>query len=307
VKPQQAIRRQVLRGLALNRTPGLHFAGNFLDVSFDHVARDGARLSVDPGPWCTEIDGQADLGSLAILADLALAACIRAHLPSATRLGTVTMNLQFTGAPRTGRLKAEGVFQGFYRQGPRHYGMSSVSVMGRSGQVCYGAGTFMALDPPRGVKLHPVPLRTRHSPEPPPLAPRDLHPTERQILRRADAAIAAEGPFIGHFWGPQPHRTDAGAACALENGPHIGNRVGHAQGGILLALAAGTAAAALTPHWRLSGIAVGYIRPGEGRRLRARSRIVHHGRLMAVVRTEIFGRNRRRVLEVTSTHAALSA
>jgi len=307
VNPSQVIRSQVLRGIALNRTPGLHFAGNFLEVSFDHVARDAARLSVDPGPWCTEADGHADLGSLAILADLALAACIRAHLASATRLATVSMHLQFTGAPRTGRLKAEGVFQGFYRQGPRHYGMSRVSVQGRSGQVCYGTGTFMALDPPRGVKLHPVPLRTRRSPPPRLPAEHDLHPAERQILRHADVAIAAEGAFIDHFWGPQPHRTNAGAACVLENGPHIGNRVGHAQGGILLALAAGTAAAALTPHWRLSGIAVGYIRPGEGRKLHARSRIVHHGRLIAVVRTEIFGRNRRRVLEVTSTHAALSA
>ena len=307
MNPSQAIRRRVLRGIALNRTPGLHFAGNFLDVSFDHVARDGARLSVDPGPWCTETDGQVDFGSVAILADLALAASMRAHLASATRLATVSMSLQFTGVPPAARLKAEGVFEGFFRQGPARLGMSRVSVRSRAGQVCYGAGTFMALEPPRGVTLHPVPLRTRRSPEPR-IPPREaLHKAEREILRQADAAIAAGGPFIGRFWGPQPHRTDAGATCALENGPHIGNRVGHAQGGILLALAAGTAATALTPHWRLSGISASYLRPGEGRTLRARARIVHHGRLLAVVRTEVFGRNRRRVLEVTSTHAALSA
>lgn len=313
MRASQAVRRQVLRGIALNRTPGLHFAGNFLDVSFDHVTRDGVRLSVDPGPWCAEADGQVDLGALAILADLALAACIRAHLASATRLATVTMNLQFTGVPRAGRLRAEGRFEGFLREGAGHLGMSRVSVRGRSGQICYGTGTFMALEPPQGVTLHPVPLRTRRAPEPALPAERELHAAERAILRRADAVLAdatladGEDSFIRRFWGGQFHRAPAGAAGVLENGPHIGNRVGHAQGGILLALAAGTAAAALTPHWRLSGIAVSYIRPGEGRKLRARARVVHHGRLTAVVRTEIFGRGRRRVLEVTSTHAAISA
>ncbi len=297
----------MLRGLALSRTPGLHFAGNFLDVSFDYVARDASRLSIDPGPWCAEADGQTDLGSLAILADLALAACMRAHLGRATRLATVSMNLQFTGAPRSGRLEAVGGFEGFYRQGTGRLGMSRVTVSGKRGQVCYGSGTFMALDPPRNVTLHPVPLRTRRSAEPRPLTEKELHAGEREVLRRADAALASGTAFIGGFWGAQPNRTSAGAESMLENGLHIGNRVGHAQGGIQLALAAGTAAAALPPHWRLSGIAAWYVSPGEGAALHARSRIVHHGRLTAVVRTQITGRRRRRVLEVVTTHCAASS
>ena len=44
-----------LRSIA---TPGLHFPGNFLDVSFDRVGRTGVRLSLDPGPWCADAGGR---------------------------------------------------------------------------------------------------------------------------------------------------------------------------------------------------------------------------------------------------------
>ena len=233
----------MLRGIALNRQPGFHFPGNFLDISFDQVGRDASHLSVGPGPWCADADGQVDLGSLAILADLALAACMRAHLGRATRLATVSMNLQFIGAPRTGRLAATGRFQGFIRHGAGRLGMSRVSVEGKAGLLCFGSGTFIALDPPRDVTLHPVPLRTHESPEPRRLMEKDLGKKETEILRRADAALAADGAFIERFWGYRPHRSKSGAECTLQSGLHIGNRVGHAQGGILLAVAAATAGA----------------------------------------------------------------
>ena len=290
----------MLRGIALNRQPGFHFPGNFLDVSFDHVARDASRLSVAPGPWCTGADGQTDFGSLAILADLALAACMRAHLGRATRLATVSMHLQFTGAPRVGRLAAEGVFQSFLHGASGKLGMSRVTVDGKAGQVCYGTGTFMALAPPKHMTLHPVPLRNRKSPEPPRLNEGDFELEEQKILGRADAALASRGVFIDDFWGIRP-RDGTGV---LENGLHVGNRVGHAQGGILLALAAVTAGTALPPHWRLSGISAWYISPGEGKALRAHSEVIHQGRLTAVVRTRITGKGRRRVLEVVTTHCA---
>jgi hypothetical protein len=89
------IRRRVLRGIALNRTPGFHFPGNFLDVSFDKVGRKGVRLSIAPGPWSADASGQTDLGALAILADLALGASIRAQLSRETRVATVSLSLHF--------------------------------------------------------------------------------------------------------------------------------------------------------------------------------------------------------------------
>jgi len=289
------IRSRVLRGIALNRAPGLHFPGGFLGVLFDRVDGAGARLSLDPGPWCRDAGGETDLAALSVLGDLALGASIRAQLSAETRLATVSLSLQFTGARRSGRLRAAGAFQGFFHGGTGKLGMSRVSVTGAAGQVCYGTGTFMALRPPRHVTLHPVPFRRRSSPEPRRLQEEELDAGERDILRRADAALAAGGNFIGHFWG-DAHR--------LKNGLHVGNRVGHAQGGILIAMAAKSAAARLPEGWRLSGITALYVSPGEGPTLRARSSVIHQGRLTAVVRTQVSGRDRRRVLEVVTTHCA---
>jgi acyl-coenzyme A thioesterase PaaI-like protein len=293
-----SIRRRVLRGIALNRTPGLHFPGNFLDVAFDRVSRKGARLSIAPGPWSADESGQTDLGALAILADLALGASIRAHLSRETRVATVSLSLQFTGAPRLGRLRASGEFQGFFEGGAGRLGLSRVAVAGSAGQVCYGTGSFMALPPPKGVTLHPVPFRRRNSPEPRLPGEGTLRPQEAGILARADAALAAGGTFIANFWG---------SGSRFENGLHAGNRVGHAQGGILIAMAARHAAAQLRGGWLLSGVSALYISPGEGRTLRAGSTVIHQGGRTAVVRTQITGKNRRRVLEVVSTHSASEA
>ena len=293
---QETIRRRVLRGIALNRQPGLHFPGAFLGVLFDQVNRAGARLSLDAGPWCRDAGGDTDLAALMVLADLALGASIRAQLTPERRLATVSLGLQFTGAPRKGRLRAEGEFQGFLAGAAGKLGMSRVAVHSGSGLICYGTGTFMALQPPKDVTLHPVPFRTRQSREPSSLDEEDLETDEKNILRRADAALAARGNFIEAFWG---------GANELQNGLHVGNRVGHAQGGILISMAAKSAAARLSRAWRLSGITALYVSPGEGRLLRASSKVVHLGRLTAVVRTQITGKGRRRVLEVVTTHAAV--
>lgn len=290
---RERIRRRVLRGLALNRTPGLHFPGNFLDVSFDRVSRRGVRLSLDPGPWCADAAGEVDLSALAMLADLALGASVRAQLSREARIATVSFALQFTGAPRCGRLHARAEFQGFFERSAGRLGLSRVSVSGDAGQVCYGTGSFMALQPPKGMTMHPVPLRKRGSSSPPLLKEFQLEESERQILRRAEESLKKRN-FIESFWG----------GPVLVNGLHAGNRVGHAQGGILIAMAAKSAAEKLGGDWRLGAVTALYISPGEGRTLRARSTVIHRGRLTAVVNTFVTGRLGRRVLEVLTTHNA---
>ncbi len=302
------IRNRVLRGLALNREPGFHFAGNFLDFSYDGVTPEGSRVSLEPGPHCTDSHGEVDLGSVAMLADLALAATVRANLGRATRLATVSMHLELTGAPRRGRLDAVARFHGFFEEGSGKLGQASVVLAHGGTAIAFGSGSFMALRPPAGVTMHPAPNRRRDDPSPPPLDANALGRDERPVLRQADAALARVaadgGSFVERFWGYAPRRLGSGAAATMKNGPHVGNRVGHAQGGILLGLAAATAVAALPASWALTGISGWYISPGEGASLRARSAFVHHGRLTAVIRTQITGRERRRVLEVVTTHAA---
>ena len=306
-----AIRAQVMRGIALNREPGYHFAGNFLDLSYDHVGTDYTALSVDVAPHCAQADGQLGMAGFAILADLVMAAAVRAGLPSHTRLATVAMNLQFTGAPRTGRLDGRGAMLGFVEGAAGRQGVSTVQIGNAAGPVCTGTGTFMILKPPKGVELHPVPHRRRGENPTPEIPGGKLRPDEKKVIAIAEDALAQTqargGAFIDRFWSVEAKHVAGGAQSVVKNGPHIGNRVGHVQGGILLGLAADNAVAALTPHWQLTALSAWYISPGEGRTLRIRSKVVHHGRLVAVVRTEVTGKGRdggrRKVFELMTTHA----
>jgi acyl-coenzyme A thioesterase PaaI-like protein len=291
----QFIREQVLRAIAANRTPGFHFAGNLLDVSFDRVAAQDTRLSLDVAPHLADASGELDLGAFAMLADFAVAGCMRATLEPHQRLATVSLTLEFTGVPRTGRLEARSAFSGSVREGKGRIGKGWFSIANETGVVCVGSGAFMALDPPGDVKLHPVPHRDRLSPPVELIPERDLAGWEKEIMKRADAALADPTPsFIERFW------TSGGS---MENGPHVGNRVGHAQGGVMLGLAAATANQALPEAWRLSAISGWYLRPGEGPRLTARTAAVHRGRLTAVNRTVVENPKGEAVIEVTTTHA----
>ena len=109
-----SIRARVLAGIARNRIPGFHFAGNFLEVCYDRVDPLATRVSLEPGAHCVDGSGETSIGAVAMVADIALAASVRAALDSmTTRLATVSMHLQFTGAAMKGRVEGEGAFQGF--------------------------------------------------------------------------------------------------------------------------------------------------------------------------------------------------
>ena len=188
------IRAQVLRAIAANREPGFHFAGNLLDLSFDKVEPQDTRLSLEVAPHLADADGQLNIGALAMLADFALAGCMRATLEPHQRLATVSMTLEFTALPRTGRLEARSSFAGLVREGRGRVGKGEVRIANESGAVCVGTGAFMALDPPADVKLHPVPHRNRRSPPIRPLRESELTDSEKEILRRADEAIRHAKP-----------------------------------------------------------------------------------------------------------------
>jgi acyl-coenzyme A thioesterase PaaI-like protein len=288
-----------LRAIALNRTPGYHFPGNFIDLSFDRVDSADSRLSY-------ENDAPADMGALAVLADFALGTSIRAGLDPATRLATVSMTLELAALPRAGRVSAAARCHGFVGEGDGRIGRSRVLLEDAGGELGYGSGSFMVLKPPPGVALHPVPMRKRGDAEPPLPAEGELSADELRILRHAEQALEraakAGQPFIRHFWGLLPEAAPGGASCVMPNGPHVGNRVGYVQGGILFALGAATAMAALPETWMLSSTAAAFISPGQGPALQARASVVHQGQRVSVVRTDVTRSDGRRVLEVMSTH-----
>ena len=307
---ESEIRERVLRGLALNRTPGYHYLGNYLQFSFEHVSVPETRMTMDVGAHNAESNGNVAYSAVAIFVDIALASNVRAGHTPASRLATVQMNLQFTGAPMTGALQLESRLQDYIAGITSKQGATTVTVTANGKPVCLGTGAFMVLDPPPGVALYNMELRKAGDPPVAPLDENLLTSEERKVLMVADAAIArmqSGEAFIQGFLGVRTHQLENAAKGELKNGPHIGNRVGHVQGGITMGLGIATAEAALPANWMLSSVTAWYISPGEGRTLKARSKVVHRGRLTAVVRTEIFGKNNRRVMEMTTAHASKSS
>ncbi|MCD6044586.1 MAG: hypothetical protein K0R40_4189, partial [Burkholderiales bacterium] len=150
------MRQRVLRAIALNRTPGYHFPGNFIDLSFDRVESGNTRVSYE-----MEEQNAGDIGSLAVAADFALGTAIRADLDPATRLATVSMTLEFAAAPRAGLVSMASRCHGFVGEGDGRIGRSRVLLEDAGGEFGYGSGAFMVLKPPPGVELHPVPHRKR--------------------------------------------------------------------------------------------------------------------------------------------------
>ncbi|MGZ5087567.1 MAG: hypothetical protein ACXWGU_10765 [Usitatibacter sp.] len=295
----------MLRAIALNRAPGFHFAGNFLQVSYDRVSRDDALIRLEPGPHCIDADGQVNFGAVAMIADIALATTVREAIGSdSTRLATVSMHLQLTGAPIEGRLEGRGAFEAFIAGAAARQGLARVAIDAGGRRVCFGAGAFMALAPPPGVTMHPVVMARERVTRP--LEESELDAGERAILHHADAALAAghgKSVFIERFWGYDVLRSENGAKGTMKNGAHVGNRVGHVQGGLLVGFGAATAVAALPATWSLASLTACFVSPGEGAYLHASAKVAHHGRETAVVQTEVTGAGGRRVLEVLTTHA----
>ena len=301
------IRARVLRGIAGNRTPGLHFPGFFLDIKWPEVAREATRVAINDGPHCRDANGEMDVAALAILADTALATSTRVLVSPGARLATVHMQIQFSGEPATGEVSAKAQLLGFSSGSALRQSMTLATLHANGKPVCHASGEFVTLNPPPGVNHAPLPWQSTQAPAVPELAARDLDANERRILEACDAALAkasAQTSFIQHFWGGAPKRTANGAAMRVAIGPHLGNRVGHVQGGISFGMAAACACAAVPSTMMLSNMSAWYISPGHGKSLSVKSRVVHAGRSIAVVRTEIENATGERVLETVSHHVA---
>lgn len=301
----QAIRTRVLRAIARNRIPGLHFAGHFVDIKCLEIAGETARFTVPDGPHCRDANGTVNIMALGILADNVLATPTRSGRSSGARLGTTYLQLQFTGAPVTGDLSADSLLLGRSEGAARQKAFSSATFHANGKPIAHGSGEFVVLDAPPGVALVARPWERDAPPQTVPADIGTLEPHESAILKACDAALAKASPkaaFIQHFWGSVPRRSTQGASSRVAIGPHIGNRVGHVQGGILFGLAATNACAAAPPGMMLSNASAWYISPGCGASLTVRSRVVHTGRTICVVRTEIKATGGERVLEAVTQH-----
>jgi acyl-coenzyme A thioesterase PaaI-like protein len=299
--------QRVLRAIQRGRDHGFHFPGNFFGISFDRVAIDHSLVSLRAQDLATDRNGTVDATALGVLADLTLAASVRAALPSDTRLATVNIQLQLTGAPCQGPLQADSSFHGYVQGAAGRQAISRVTVRSGAHELALGTATFMVLDLPPGTPIPFLAPMEADGDDVPLLDPAaDLRADERAVFERAAAALrdsSADGDFCRHFWGYRARQNDVGATGTLASGPHIGNRVGHVQGGVLLGYAEATARAALPAGWLLTSITATYVSPGEGAELMAEARLVHRGRATAVVGVQLTTATGRRVLEVLTTYS----
>lgn len=295
------------RAIALNRIPGYHFCGNFFDFVYDKASAQHSVVHIDPEPQNIDRDQSVHLVLLAILADMGLATGIRFGLDNRTRLATVSLSLQLTGARPAGRLVAETNTQGHLLGAMGQQGVSLTHIKVADTLVAVGYGAFMVLPVPNGASLPAVPWVEKKAPANPSLDLHTLSEDEQWILARVKTSLEhchqTGDDFAIHFLNFYPNQQERGAYCEGLNGPHIANRVGHVQGGVILALGMVTANAALGDAWMLSGVTATYISPGEGEAIHAQSKIIHQGRMTAVVQTSIYNKTGRQALEVLSTHA----
>jgi len=303
----QAIRHQVLRALAANRTPGFHFPGHLLALAWPRIGDSDLEEVMPDGPQDRNVDGTVNLAAFCVLLDTALATASRLKIERGARQATVHLHAQFTGAPLRGELRARARMGGYTTGAAVRQSLTSGTVYAGGEPVCYASAAFVVLPPPSGVNLAPLPWQRESGEIASPLDEKELDSDERTIMKACRLALKRadrQHAFIEHFWGVLPSPTDYGARCTVKLGPQHANRVRHVQGGLLLGLAAITAQAAALQHPQLSAIAAWYISPGQGRALKIVSRRFHEGRSFAAVRTEIRNADGSRVLEVVSHHAA---
>jgi acyl-coenzyme A thioesterase PaaI-like protein len=302
------IRERVLRAIAANREPGLHFGGHLLDIEWRRFEGDTACLAFKDGPHVRNASGTVDVGPLTFLADSALGNVARLGMPPGVRVGTLRLQLQFTGAPLTGDVIAETRRLGYGENMGWRQVLTAGTLSAGGSIVCHASAEFAVLDPPPGVVLAPLPWqRAAPAPAPPRLDETDLNRAERELLATCDAALAKASPhasFIESLWSGAPRRVASGATNRVALGQHVANRVGHVQGGLLLAMAAATARMAAPSAMLLSSIGGFYISPGRGKALKVRSTLLHAGRRTAVIATGITTLSGERVLHAVSQHVA---
>lgn len=301
------LRRRILVALALNRTPGFTFAGNYLGVRFGESSPRRAGVVMDAGAHVEDDNGRLDTAAVCLLADIAAATVVRANLTPEQRLATVAMHLQFTGVPLRGALAGVGDFETFVAGADSRQCLCRVQLQADGRPVAFGTAAFMVMEPPPGQTMYPLESAVHAGATP--LAEHELDAKERVILARADAVLressSARG-FLRRFWGFLPLATADGARCETQNGPHLGNRVGHFQGGLQMGMAVDTAACALPADWAVSGLSAFFLRRGEGERFVTEARIEHRGGNTAVIRTLVTDAAARPVLVVETTHLRTS-
>ena len=299
------IRERILKGITANRVPGFHYPGHFLDIRWPSISGQRVVETMQPGDYCTNVDGTINLAAVGVMVDTALATTPRLVIEPGARQATVYLSAQFNGVPLRGPLEMTADLETFSAPDVVRHAVTR-GVLTCAGQtVGYATATFVVLPPPTGVTMAPLPWQRDPASADPALYV--ASPGEKSIMSACKRALAkADGQhsFIEHFWGLLPKAGKDSAHCRVKIGPHTGNRVGHMQGGLMVGLGAITAGAAVPRHAMLSNISAWFISPGHGGSVVARSKVVHAGRSFAVVKTDIKSADGTLICTLMTNHVA---
>jgi len=278
-----------------------------MGLSGRHVGEDGIDLTFDDGEWSRDARGELNWPSLGVLLDIGLGSVTRLRSPQTQRPATVQLQVQMTGAPMTGHAVCRARLLEHSGGAAVKHALSNGTVMCDERVVAYVSGAFLMLDLPEGSTQVREPWATEDL-----VFDREaaLDDYERAAVKRcaaAERAATPDQPFIENFWCGVPKGGEGSARLDVPVSPHLGNRSGHVHGGMLLGMAMQVAGAALAPTMALSNISAWFVKPGQGPRVKVRSKVVQQGRTLAVVRTQITNTEGRLVLEATSQHIAASA
>ncbi len=301
------IYRQVLLGLAGMRARGFHFPGYFLNIDWPVIGEDHIEGTMPAGPQSTNADGSLNPAAFGVLLDTAVAVTSRLKCPAGWHQATVQLHAQFTGQPICGSLFATARHEGHTTGEGVRQAVLRAAVSSGGKTVCHATSAFIHLPLPPGAKSGAHPGQRARVGDLEPLRIEELDAGERKVLGACDIALSradSRRAFIEHFWSVLPRPARGGARCDVPLGAQFGNRTGDVQGGLLFGIAAATAQVAAPRHKQLSSLSAWFIGGGRGTRLTVRSKVVHAGRSIAVVRTEIKRADGAPVLETVSHHAA---
>ena len=308
------VRENVLRSLSVARVSPFNFPACFLGMHVERADAQTAEVSIRRGLHNVNADGQVNIGAVAVLLDVALGVAMRQHVGSVARMATVSLSIELNGEPIDGDIHAISRYDGPVRG--LHYAQGQCSGEFRVGErvVGHARGTFVNPVLPSGVVLKPIPAGRPRRAHDQVLTVSELTPTEAAIYDQANRALrrvaspinrARQRPrsFIEEFWDQRPRVTAVGRTSnTIVHGPHNRNTAGHLQGGVLYGATVSTALALVPAEFVLVGTSLWFISPGGGR-LKARSHLLQQTKNIAVVRTEMFGADNKRVLEAITTHA----
>ena len=279
------LRERVIGAILANRHPGWHFPGHFLGIRYDQASDRDTRLSCASRPEFLTEEGRLDFAVVAIVCDLALAACTRNRFGLSNRLATLNLSIYLHGPLGHADIQARSRL---LSQNPSlHAAMAYADAFSGEELQASAVANFLAIPSDKPLNATPLP-RDR----PPDLATEqplpELTEDEGLILRRADTAAADGLPgFTKRLWRCDYERNSAGVEGRFDTGSHAGNRAGHTQGGLMAGLAAGAAVASAGEGYRISALHANYLRPGRGARLQVLGACQHRGSTTASATVEV--------------------